>query len=118
MALSARKGGLFIQRDDEIKFKLQDLAARTFIPFVVREDPQICPGRSADVKEVDGKSTPTEDRGNLLLRNLWKNQTDCILDVRITNPNIRRQSFFLMSTKTKKQQAFLKIEQKVSFRKY
>ena len=91
MALSARKGGFFIQRDDEIKFKLQDLAARTFIPFVVREDPQICPGRSADVKEVDGKSTPTEDRGNLLLRNLWKNQTDCILDVRITNPNIHRK---------------------------
>ena len=42
-------------------------------------------GRSADVKETEGISTPTEERGDLLIRNIWKQQTDCILDVRITN---------------------------------
>ena len=30
-------------------------------------------------------STPTEERGDHVIRNLWKHQTDCILDVRITN---------------------------------
>ena len=30
-------------------------------------------------------STPTEERSNLLFRNIWKQQPDYILDVRITN---------------------------------
>ena len=29
-------------------------------------------------------STSTEERGDLVMMNLWKHQTDCILDVRIT----------------------------------
>ena len=30
--------------------------------------------------------TPTEERGDLLLvRNIWKHRTDCILDMRFTN---------------------------------
>ena len=36
-------------------------------------------------KETEGMSTPTEERSDLLIRNLWKHQTDSILDVRITN---------------------------------
>ena len=51
MALSARKGAIVIQRHNEIKFELQDLAARALISSVVRDE----------------------------------HQTDCILDVRITN---------------------------------
>ena len=43
---------------------------------------QIYPGRSADVEEL--VDAPTDDR-DLLIRNLWKHQIDCILDVRITN---------------------------------
>ena len=39
-----------IQRHDEIKFELQYLAARALIPSVVRDEPQIYPGRSADVE--------------------------------------------------------------------
>ena len=43
--------------------------------------------------------TPTEERGDLLIWNLWKHQTDCILDVRITNldassNNNRKPVFF------------------------
>ena len=30
-------------------------------------------------------STPTEERGDPQIRDLWKHQIDCILDVRITN---------------------------------
>ena len=59
--LECKKGGVVIQRHDEIKFELQDLAARALIPSVVRDEPQIYPGRSADVEETEGMSTPTEE---------------------------------------------------------
>ena len=55
---------LIIQRHDKIKFELPDLAARIFIPSVVRDEPQIYPGRSANVEEIEGMSTPTEERGD------------------------------------------------------
>ena len=38
--LECKKGGLVIKRHDEIKFELQDLAARALIPCVVRAEPQ------------------------------------------------------------------------------
>ena len=47
--------------------------------------PQIYPGRSGDAEETKGISTLTEEQGDLRIRNIWKQQTDCILDVRITN---------------------------------
>ena len=56
-------------------------------PSVVHDEPQVYPGRSADVEETEGMSTPREERCDLLLRNIWDHQTDCILDVRITNRN-------------------------------
>ena len=79
------KGGLVIQHHDEIKFEVQDLAARALIPSVVHDEPQIYPGRSVDYEETGGMSTPTEARGDLVIRNIRKDQTDWILDVRITN---------------------------------
>ena len=68
-----------------IKFELQDLAPIALISSVLRDEPQISPGRSADVDETEGMSTPTEERGDPQIRDLWKHQIDCILDVRITN---------------------------------
>ena len=53
-------------------------------------------------------STSKKERGDLLTSNIWKDQTDCILDVRITNhgapSNIHRkpQPFFPMSAKRKR----------------
>ena len=110
--LECKKGGLVIQRHDEIKFELQDLAARALIPSVVRDEPQIYPSRSAAVEETEGMSTPTEERGDLLIRNLWKHQTDCILDVRITNldapSNIHRKpESVLLSHEREKKKKYL-----------
>ena len=85
MAFECKKGGLIIQRHDEIKLELQDLAARALIPSVVHDEPQIYRGRSTNVEETEEMSTPTEEHGDLLIRNIWKNQTDGILDVLITN---------------------------------
>ena len=73
----------------------QDLGARALIPSIVRDDAQIYPGRSADVEETARWSTPREKRGDLLIRNIWKHQTDCILDVLVTNldtSNIHRKA--------------------------
>ena len=46
------------------------------------DEPQIFPGCSAHVEETERMSTPTEERGDLQIRNIWKHQADCILDVR------------------------------------
>ena len=60
----------------------------SFYCCVVRDEPQIYPGRSADVEETEEISTPTQqERGDMLIRNLWKHQTDRILDVCVRNLN-------------------------------
>ena len=38
--IACKRGGLVIQHHVEIKFELQDLAARSLIPYVVRNEPQ------------------------------------------------------------------------------
>ena len=104
-----KTGGLVIQRHYEIKFELQELAAGALIPSVVRDDPQIYPGRSSNVEETEGMSTPAEERGDLLVRFLWKHQTDCILDVRTTaQSNIHRklEAVFLSHEREKKKSYF------------
>ena len=74
-----------MQLYDKIKLSFQVLAAKALIPSVVRDEPKIYPSRIADVEENEGMSTPTEEGGDLLTRNIWKHQADCILDVHITN---------------------------------
>ena len=81
--LKCKKEGLVIQRHDEIQSELQDLAARALIPSEVTNLHRSYCG--ADVEETEGMTSPTEQRGDLLVRNLWKHQTGCIMDVRITN---------------------------------
>ena len=83
--LECKKGGLVIQRHDEIELELQAIAARALIPSLVRDEPQIYPSRSEDGEESEGMSTPAEERGDLPIITIWKHQTGCILDVRITN---------------------------------
>ena len=49
-----------------------EIKARALIPSVVRDELQIYPGRSADVEGTEGKSSLTAERGDLLLRIIWK----------------------------------------------
>ena len=72
MAVSARK---------------EDLSsnAMTKLSLSVKALPQICSDRSADDEKTEGMSTSTDELGDLLIRNIWKHQTDCTLDPRITN---------------------------------
>ena len=93
--IECKTRGLVIQRHDEMKFELQDLAARALIPCgIPNEQPQIYPGRSADIEETEA----TEERGDLLIRNIWTHRTDCIMDVHIRNldaPSNIQRYFFL-----------------------
>ena len=60
-------------------------------------------------EDTEGMSTPTLERGDPLIRNIWKRQPDCILDMRITNldalsnihqtPEANLQSFFPTTSK-------------------
>ena len=59
-----------MQRHGEIKFELPDLAARALNTSVVRDEPQIYPGRSADDEETEGMSAPTKECGDLQIRNI------------------------------------------------
>ena len=52
--------------------KVRSLAARALIPSAVRDKPQFYGSRSAAVEETDEMSTPTEERGDQLIRNHWK----------------------------------------------
>ena len=59
--LECKKGGLVIERHDEIKFELQDFTASALIPsFVRRGEPHIYPGRRADVLKRPKECRPQQ----------------------------------------------------------
>ena len=96
-ALSCKVGGLIIQRHDEINQELASLSTMALKNSSVRAEPLINPGsadkvnQSPPTQETPAPDTPPEppednrDRGDLLVRNLWKQGSDCIIDVRVTN---------------------------------
>jgi hypothetical protein len=99
-ALKCKTGGLVISRHNEIRDELSDLAAKALSPSSVSDEPKIHNGRTlegkiaGDVKENPIKrlfcnSKGMEDRGDILIRGLWARGTDCIIDVRITDVNVK-----------------------------
>ena len=91
-ALSCKVGGLVIQRHDEINQELGNLSRMALKPSAVRAEPLISTGslcKSSKTKQDKNDnsldSTDTRERGDLLVRSLWKNGSDCIIDVRVTD---------------------------------
>jgi hypothetical protein len=84
---------LVISRHNEIRDELSDLASKALSPSAVRYEPKIHNCRSPEVKsDEENKETSVkrlfrnnrnEDRGDILIRGLWAQGTDCIIDVRI-----------------------------------
>jgi hypothetical protein len=92
-ALECKKGGLVISRHNEIRDELVDLASKALTPSAVRDEPRIHTSRPAVQLSTSDQYPVTrnlrkrqgEERGDVLIRGLWQQGTDAIIDVRITD---------------------------------
>jgi hypothetical protein len=94
-ALECKKGGLVISHHNEIRDELSDLASKAFSPSAVRDEPKIHTCRSPEVKSDEEneensvkrlfRNNCNEDRGDILIRGLWAQGAECIIDVRIAD---------------------------------
>jgi hypothetical protein len=74
-AFSCAKGGLVIARHNELRDELCDMASRAFQPSVVRDEPRIHKCRPAQAGQPCTPMAEKEDRGDILIRGLWKRGT-------------------------------------------
>ena len=100
-ALDCKRGGLFTARNNELCDGVADLASRSFTPSHVRNDPLIYQGCAVTRTKVQpagprdsttsGTSPPeaTEQKGDLLIRDLWANGTDSVYDMRVVNTDAK-----------------------------
>ena len=98
-ALDCKKGGLVTARHNELRDGVAELAGKAFTPDHVRDDPLIYSGRAMSRtkhKPAGSKlTTPpdrtaaapevTEQKGDLLIRDLWQQGTDSVHDMRVVN---------------------------------
>ena len=87
-SLHCKTGGLIHGRHDDLSRELMSLAAFAVGERNVRAEPLINPGSSAALKSNGNDSTvdqPDELRGDVLIRGVFQSNTDCVVDVRISN---------------------------------
>ena len=97
-ALDCKKGGLVAACHNELSDGVEDLAGKDFTPSHVREDPLVYSGRSvkstkAAPSGVNGNSGQTagqltevtEQKGDLLIRDLWQQGNDSVNEMRVVN---------------------------------
>ena len=97
-ALDYQKGGLVTARHNELRDRVADLAGKTFTPSHVRDESLIYSGcavkrtkaapATAGGTTNNGEVQPpevTEQKGDLMIRDLWKQGTDSVHDMRVMN---------------------------------
>ena len=98
-ALDCKKGGLVRACHNELRDGVADLAGKAFTPAHVRNDPLIYSGcamrrmKSMPVGSNISKSSETtteapevtEQKGDLLIRDLWQQGTDSVHDTHVVN---------------------------------
>ena len=98
-ALDCKKGGLVIVRHNELRDGVADLAGKAFTPSHVRDNPLIYSGRAmsrtnpmpagSNNTNPTGETTAapevTDQKGDLLIRDLWQPGTDSVHDMRVVN---------------------------------
>ena len=76
-------------RQKNILDGVADLARKSFTPTHVRDDPKIYTGRAVHGGKEKLKGSPSKDRGylkgDLLIRDLWKQGTDSINNMGVVN---------------------------------
>ena len=107
-AINCHFGGNVIVRHNEIQDAVGAIASLAFSSSSVRTEPRIQTGcRAEESRDKDSVGESTEatemdedipasnfgnnDRGDLRIRGLWQRQTDCILDIRVTDTDLRSQ---------------------------
>ena len=100
-ALDCKRGGLVTARHNELRDGVADLAIRDFTLSHVRNDPLIYQGcavrrtksQPAGLRDSNtpGDSPPeaTEQKGDLLIRDLWSNRTDSVHYMRVVNTDAK-----------------------------
>jgi hypothetical protein len=97
-ALECKKGGKVILRHNELRDETADLAAKAFIPSAIRNEPlnyTSCPAVKMPALDPHPSVTlnmhknRSADRGDLSICGLWQRQTDCIIDVRVTDTDAK-----------------------------
>ena len=101
LALDCKRGGLVTACHNELCGGVVDLASRAFAPFHIRNDPLIYQGcavrrtKSQPAGPCDsntpGETPPEamEQKGDLLIWDLWANGTDSVNDMRIVNTDAK-----------------------------
>ena len=94
-ALACKKFGLVHSRNNAIRDELVDLESKAFSPSAVRNKPKISIGRAPKEKTPELQEAPTvkkllsdhpsDERGDVLIRGLWEQGTDYIIDVCLTD---------------------------------
>ena len=100
--LDCKKGGLVTARQKDLRDKVVDLAGKAFTPSHIREDLLIYSGcavkrakatPSGDSGKNDQAGAPppevTEQKGNLMICDLWQNGTDSVHDMRVVNTDAK-----------------------------
>lgn len=115
-SLNCHTGGNVIIRHNEIRDELGFMASMAFTPSSVRTEPLIHLGCATEGTEAGQAPTPpsesgyssegtltidtgdgllitqlseSNDRGDLLISSLWVPQTDCVVDVKVTDSDTR-----------------------------
>ena len=101
-ALDCKRGGLVTACHNDLHDRVADLAGKAFTPSHLRDDPLILAGRALKRTKAtsDGASGTTywnrapppdftEQKGDLLIRDLWQNGTDSVHDMRVVNTDAK-----------------------------
>ena len=87
-AMNCKHGGVIHRRHDALKYELMNIAAMATRESAVGAEPLINPGSLTALRSNSDSNNDTvssEDRGDIIVRSLWGNQHDGIIDVRLTN---------------------------------
>ena len=109
---SCKNGGNIIARHDKIISEIISLGTMALRASAVRAEPLIHPGSSTPPSQ-DPAQVETNNRGDVLIRGLWVNGQDAIIDVRVTDTDqpsaaMRDPAKVLQSQEKEKKRKYLK----------
>jgi hypothetical protein len=84
-ALSCRKGGLVLQRHNDVAAEWGQLCGQALTPSVVTDEPLIHTGRHDRQVRAGSTEPPPAIRGDIAVHGFWRRGTTAIFDIRVTD---------------------------------